>query len=399
MIGAVAEFGRTANLKKLSDDDWWRAGAAGHAIAVGGEPAICAFLDDLQRSYTYTGAGNEGAQALYGRFFQFLEFGGGAERAAYDPVRAVVGRHIRQRLPVGPGDVVFGEPVTERKLHSVHSLAVETGLHPKRLGKLVQALGLVEAGSEARSTNSMLLDARAGLLAASRIRGAMPLKAAGAYVNAPRVHIRLLAEHGFIRPCVPAKAFTAEDFYAPADLDAFLDHLMGGAVAIRTPKPGQATIPAAAKRACCSAADIVRLILDRRLEWTGRLAGERGYLAVMVAVDEIKTKTRGQDHGGLTLRQAAPLLGCSDNVVRALIDAGHLRTRTVVNPMNKCPQIVVMPAEVERFRSEYVSLFALAKERGEHFRAVKKEVEAAGVVPAFDPEEIEATFYRRRMLS
>jgi hypothetical protein len=112
-------------------------------------------------------------------------------------------------------------------------------------------------------------------------------------------------------------------------------------------------------------------------------------------VADIRAKTHGPEHGGLTPKQAAPALGCSDNVVRAMVAAGHLKTRTVVNPMNKCPQVVVMPAEVERFRREYVSLFALAKERGEHFRAVKKEIEAAGVTSAFDVEEIGARFYLR----
>lgn len=230
-------------------------------------------------------------------------------------------------------------------------------------------------------------------------RGAMPLKAAGAYLNAPRVHIRLLAGAGFIRPCVPAKAFAAGDFYAPADLDAFLGRVLDGAQRVRKPKPGRTTIPAAAKRACCSATEILRLILDRKLAWVGRLAGERGYLSVLVDVEEIKAKTRGPEHDGLTPRQAATALGTADNVVYALIDAGHLATRTVVNPINKCPQTVVMPDEVERFRRKYVSLFALAKERGEHFRAVKKAIEAAGVAPAFDPEKIGARFYRRAWLS
>jgi hypothetical protein len=40
-------------------------------------------------------------------------------------------------------------------------------------------------------------------------------------------------------------------------------------------------------------------------------------------------------------------------------------------------------------------LFALAKEQGRHFRAVKKELEAAGAKPAFDPEKMGATFYQR----
>lgn len=38
-----------------------------------------------------------------------------------------------------------------------------------------------------------------------------------------------------------------------------------------------------------------------------------------------------------------------------------------------------------------MSLFGLAKQRGKHFRVVKKHLEAAGVVPALDPKEVGAT--------
>jgi hypothetical protein len=47
--------------------------------------------------------------------------------------------------------------------------------------------------------------------------------------------------------------------------------------------------------------------------------------------------------------------------------------------------------EVERFAADYVSLFALAKQQGRHFLAVKK----AAIEPALDPKRIGATFYRR----
>jgi hypothetical protein len=45
---------------------------------------------------------------------------------------------------------------------------------------------------------------------------------------------------------------------------------------------------------------------------------------------------------------------------------------------------------------KFISLFALAMQRGQHFRAVKKELEAAGIEPALDPKKkVGATFYRR----
>jgi hypothetical protein len=42
-----------------------------------------------------------------------------------------------------------------------------------------------------------------------------------------------------------------------------------------------------------------------------------------------------------------------------------------------------------------VSLFALAKQQGRHFMAVKEDLEAAGIVSALNVEKIGATFYRR----
>jgi hypothetical protein len=78
MIGAVAVFGRTPNLKRLSDGEWWRAGAAGFDIADSGIEAIGRFLAELQRTYPYSRSSTEGPQALFGRLYQWLAFGGSA---------------------------------------------------------------------------------------------------------------------------------------------------------------------------------------------------------------------------------------------------------------------------------------------------------------------------------
>jgi hypothetical protein len=46
-----------------------------------------------------------------------------------------------------------------------------------------------------------------------------------------------------------------------------------------------------------------------------------------------------------------------------------------------------------RLACEYISLFALAKQPGRHILGLKKELDAAGITPALDPEKIGATFY------
>jgi hypothetical protein len=79
-------------------------------------------------------------------------------------------------------------------------------------------------------------------------------------------------------------------------------------------------------RACCSAAEIVRFIWDKKLKWVGRLAGVDGYLAVLVDLEEIRELVRGYDHGGLMPYQVACQLETTDRVARALIKHGHLVT-------------------------------------------------------------------------
>jgi hypothetical protein len=54
---------------------------------------------------------------------------------------------------------------------------------------------------------------------------------------------------------------------------------------------------------------------------------------------------------------------------------------------------------MDRFCREYISLFLLAEERGQHFRRVLKDLNAKGIKPALDLDEIGARFYARRDLA
>ena len=393
LIGAVAVFGRTTNLKQLTDDEWWLAGGAGFEIAAGGVEGIHGFLAQLQATYPFKRPSTQGPQALFGRLYQVLAFGLADE--AYDPLRDVIADYAATHLPLGPGDEIFGKPVRRRTLHSIRTLSVEAGLHPKRLRKVLRALGALDHLDPDLPDQMTIFPAEIASRAVLGADRALSLREAGEHLNAPRVHARLLADRGFIKPRFDTAAHGAENRYAVTDLDEFLERLFRDAVSIRLPKPGQVSIPAAAKRACCSAAVIVQLILDRKLDWVGRAAGERGYLAVLVDAAEIKEKTRGPDHESYTQRDVARLLGTTDRVVRALMKSKLLTTFVARDPVNHCPATLIHPDELARFTGEYVTLFGLAKERGRHFRAVLKELDAQGIEPAFDHDKIGTRIYRR----
>jgi hypothetical protein len=158
--------------------------------------------------------------------------------------------------------------------------------------------------------------------------------------------------YGLIVPRISGSDHGPADQFASEDLDAFLGRLLDGAEPTGAPKSGQANIPDAPKQACCASEENVRLILDNKLVRKWRLTAERGYMSVLVDVEEVRALVRGPDRGGLTGLEIKDKLSTTAKVASALIKGGHLKTITVVNPINRCPTVVVPVEEVERFGRE-----------------------------------------------
>ncbi|MEE1613447.1 hypothetical protein [Microvirga sp. CF3016] len=310
---------------------------------------------------------------------------------ALDPVRDIVRNHVAETMPVGPGELVLGQEVT-RRVHSVHSAATEYGVHPKRLRKLLHATGRIADLDAELSDERVLFDAEKARPFLEHVAGSLPLQQAGAYLNAPRPHERLLFEAGFIRPFILGGTGTIKDHaFARQDLDAFLGRLMAHA----TDGAGAdlVSVPQAAKRANCSAMEIVGLILEGGLARVGRDPQVPGYLSLRVDPDEIKRLLRRPDHGGLSLREAEKALGTTTRVVKALTAGGHLRTMQAINPVKRNTQTVVLKSDVEAFAARYVSLSAVAREHGWAMRTLKPSLHKAGIAPCFDPGKIHASCY------
>jgi hypothetical protein len=166
---------------------------------------------------------------------------------------------------------------------------------------------------------------------------------------------------------------------------------------VKATRDGQVSIPGAAKFASCSSEEVVRLVLDGKLTRKWRLTSERGYMSLLLDIDEVRALVRGPELDGLTRIEIGDRLSTTDRVAAALIRHGYLPTVTAINPVNRCPLAVVPVEDVERFAREYVSLFALAKQQGRHHMVIKKELDAAGVQPALDVKKIGASFYRREV--
>ncbi|MDX3808172.1 TniQ family protein [Bosea thiooxidans] len=393
LLGAVAVFGPAQNLNLLTEDEWFRAGAVGFEIARGGPATIKAFLRELHHAPTAKLKTSNGPQAWFGRLYQVLAFSSG--HPGFDPLREVIRDYLVDNTPVGTGEIIFGEPVATRRIHSIRTAFVETGVHPTRLRKILSKLGQIDVVGQ-MSDHEIHFDAVANADLLNRLKSALSFLDLVSYLNTNRIQVRLLIDEGFVRPVVEdADRDVGWEVFARRDVDDFLDRLLRRADPALNVSEGMLDIATAAKRSCCNSMEIVRGILDGDLQRIGRATDVSGYSAVLVDLDEVRAHVRGQELDGLTVDKAYRALKINPNAMKALIERGIIPITIQRHPVNRSPLRIVSQDALTQFNTTYVALFDAASSLKIHPVVLKQALQAMEVSPAFDPIITKATIYRR----
>lgn len=396
MLGVALEFGRGVNLGEFSPDDWEKAAVTGFPLVALGPEGVREALSEIQRRAWHdekVSAGS-GPQMIFGRLYQWLSF----NRSAKDegPIRDVVREHILETMEVSPGAVIFGEKILVRRLHSLPSLAKETGLHRHTVAKLLVRRGLIPHDADLHA--HAVIPAADGLRVAEEMKDAITQSDLPRVLNTTRGQVEQLIDCGLIRVVDPdrAGATRLSSSIAANEVRRFLSDLARDAVEVAEAPLGFLGIPAAAMKSRATTETIVRLILAGRLSGVVRVSGIEGYAAIHVDPAEIAAICAPKPEDiVLTVHLAGKVLGLSHATVNAVTRDGNGGVRLMTEPLgpNGAPRI--RPEEVNRFRETFVTLFALSREVGMHHLRLSKSLAGAGVTPAGEPSEYAATIYRR----
>lgn len=391
IVGAVASFGKRINMDKLLDDDWYEAGDVGFDILKSGAIGLTDFMSVLKEEHVpKTDRGSaDGPQAVYGKLF--MSYAQGLPDPAYDPVRRAMAEHILANFPLGPGDTLFGKPVETRRFHSIRTASITFDLHPKRLRKLIEAEGLIS--DPKLNDRDILFDAAVADRVFRREVDSLTLKEVEKYINAPRPMAQVLYRAGLIQRHVTGIGQMAEVFFK-SELDQFVTSLYRMAVVVAHRTKQMCDVASAAKRTNASTAEVVRLILENRLVWVGRLVDANGVLGLLVNVEEIKPLVQLPALAGLVPADAVRALRVNSKVMKGLLDRNVFKTITQRHPIKRNLTTVIPNEEIERFRTTYVSLFTLARERGKHMPILLRELAELGIRPAMELEDVGATFFK-----
>ena len=131
-------------LVHIAEESEYALYATGFEVARDGEEAIGCALARLQGLVETP---HDGPKKIYPALYDRLSHDYG-DNPVYAVFRRILRDHMIATWPLGPGDELLGEPVYERRLHSVTTAAHETGVDPRRLRKLLVAVGLWPEGCD-----------------------------------------------------------------------------------------------------------------------------------------------------------------------------------------------------------------------------------------------------------
>ena len=399
-VGAVAAFGRRVSFEHLGPEDAWVAGDVGYDILRGGVDGLTRFLDDLARTYERKKSGVEGGNAIYGRLVAWLDRN--TTGVELTPVREVFREHVLGRLPIAPGVKLFGRTVTERRIHSVLSAAIEYRIPHKRVRAVLAEEGLLPCGllpfhRIGLRNSDLLFDAVAAAPHLRRASERMNSAEVMQYLRVPS--LKPLLSGRLLKPIAvaePRKSAPVE--FERADVYRLIDDLIAASVPVVKADPGQVSIGTAARQRRATQAGVLRLVLEGRLAWVGRLNDEEGIAPLLVDSEEVRAALRNPDVEGLTRDGAHKRLRIRYDVFSRLVASGVLATHRSVSAETGRPLDLVSEDEMKRFEATYVTLGVAARERGRHWSALKKLLADQDIHPALQMADFGTTFYLRSSL-
>ncbi|WP_322889938.1 MULTISPECIES: TniQ family protein [unclassified Yoonia] len=368
--------------------------AQGFEIAQGGEAEVRNALFRLQELIETP---QDGPKKIFPALYDRLSHDY-FDNPDYTAFRRILRDHMAATWPLGPGDELLGEPVHERRLHSVTTASQETGIDPRRLRKLLVASGILAEDCDLpdswavfeAAAASPILDDLTVLVPATEFRD---------IISATRSQFDLLVADDVLKPAL--ETMDTKSVWDPRTGTAFTTALLRGAVQLRQPQHSWEHISKSAQRLKIGPGVIIRAIMDGRLHRIGNLEGRTGYSAVYVDHDEVARLFGNEAPPGHSIETFARSVGAGSPVgLRRLILDGHTPATTAINPRTNAEQFYITTDDAEAFHAQFFTPRTMANAYRRSWQSLLAELDRQCVKPfTQDGREYGRVFLRSTMIN
>ncbi len=372
--------------------------AAGFDVFVNGKDAIRAALDQIARCAS--GSLQE-PSTVFGKLFSDLRRLYAAEES-FDFFRDTLRDCILANWPIAAGEDVLGEIVQRRRLHSLRTAEIETGIGTKVLEHFLVEAGAF-SGDDDRLPNRKLFDAQAYVDLLTEIPTLVGPIAMREAMGATRQELIALADARVLVPRTQVEK--VKNPWRPSDGLALVAELSSNAAPVDAGDKAWETLLLACRRRDTDIEQLVQAIRGKRLS-VGQRVGVSGFHGIVLRKSEVDLissplrRTEEASFSDLSGTVPAATVGRSvglrdGGTFQRLIEAGHVPAQQIMNPRSGRSQHRMTPEDIAAFHDRFVTLTTLSNETGQHRNTLRGLITAQRIEP-FSPDGQDfGAIYRR----
>lgn len=365
----------------VPDKDKWFVYDLGFQVARQGEEAIVEALQGLQN---LPGGPHDGPKKVFPKMYDRLAYDT-IDNPEYDDFRRILRTHMMETWPLGVGDELLGEPIVERRLHSVRSAAKATGIDQRRLRKILAAEGIIP--EEGLPDAWQVFDAKFANTVLKAATSLITAKDFAECINASRSQFDLLVAGGVLAPRLSSMEDAGtKAIWDPADGVRFLDTVFVGASPLRQAQHGWEHISKSAARLMVGPEVIIRAIQEQRIVRIGNHADFDGYAALYVYHDEVCSILSPEPLSNQSIDMFSKTVGIGQPTrMRRLVVNGHTPATEMVHPKLKTKQLFITRDDADAFHQRFYTPRTMAQAHFKSWQSMTATLRAAGV-EVFSPD-------------
>lgn len=344
----------------------------GFGIVVNFDIAFVALLDRLVAD----GSGRRGKWGVtraYGEFYQWVN--DMADSPLASAMKGAIAEHARANVTLKSGHNLMGQGPIDNG-YSLRDAADRCGVAYGKFRRMALELGMFD-GKRRRGLPARLDRAQVDQIA-DRFRGSKNLNEVAHELGVNPVVVNQLIKDGMIEPLLHAgrSGLNQYDFASTA-----VDDFLAGLKALPVHPVGSdirlLPLTQASQYARTTVANGVQLVRDGTVRVAAIDEAAVGIARFMVSSSAMTRAARQEKVPGLTMTDAAPLLGLSYNSTADFVK------REVLRKMPGVKGTFLAPGEIERFKSTYVTVPELSEILGtKRSRDAIALLDEAGIEPA-----------------
>ncbi|WP_417273904.1 TniQ family protein [Celeribacter halophilus] len=295
MLGGLIVYGPNQKASAMASAMWDEAARAAWDLVSEGEGAVLDFLfETLESSRRQLGQARP--RKAFGMLYTWLASCGATNAAG--PIGKLLREVICEKVPLAPGQILFGEPVLQPRFSTIVSIAKSEMVGPQELREMLHAAGVEEKPMGAGAYNMVVEYARV-----ADVIGAMKQAASVAeieiFLGASEKVVPALMETGLLAP-ITGKAYSNQASASKIDVRSachLLSYMKKNFVSVDEVPQGYIQVELLAKRSFGKLVVVLELIFKGHVSGICQLSGDQRMQGIYVDAVEVEALLQNLPQG------------------------------------------------------------------------------------------------------